>query len=193
MEPMASRIFSGSDPVSKSGSHQAALWSIFSILDQLKSTYCLQKLIHLLLAIPVTLSFCLYNRMKQSTSLNSILCKCKPNLHWGKREWVPPSVATGWTVCLFFLYNMSYLSHFWLLFCEFLRRSTQQEDTRGPTYSMARVIRATSWQKGFICEFLRRSTQQEDTHGPTYSMARVIRATSWQKGFICWWYYLHCH
>jgi len=46
MEPMASRIFSGSDPVSKSGSHRAALWSIFSILDQLKSAYCLQKLIH---------------------------------------------------------------------------------------------------------------------------------------------------
>ena len=66
------------------------------------------------------------------------------------------------------------VSHIRLLFCAFLRHSlirklftnysysTQGEDTnrlatartettRGPTYSMARTIDATAWQKGFIC------------------------------------------
>ena len=67
------------------------------------------------------------------------------------------------------------VSHFRLLFCVFLRHSliqklftnysylAQREDTnrlatartettRGPTYSMARTIGATAWQKGFICQ-----------------------------------------
>jgi len=56
------------------------------------------------------------------------------------------------------------VNHLWLLFYVFLHRSlfqklftnysekTQTETTRGPTYSMTRVICATPWQKGFICQ-----------------------------------------
>jgi len=30
--------------------------------------------------------------------------------------------------------------------------TARMETTRGPTYSVARVIGATAWQKGFICQ-----------------------------------------
>ena len=70
------------------------------------------------------------------------------------------------------------VSHFRLLFCEFLHHSlikklftnnwptTQREDTNCRTS-------------------LKASARTETTHGPTYSMTRAIWANRWQKGFIC--------
>ena len=67
------------------------------------------------------------------------------------------------------------VSHFRLLFCEFLhhlliqklfpngRPTTHREGTSCCTSSMATV-------------------RTETTHGPTYSMTRAIGATPWQKG-----------
>jgi len=75
------------------------------------------------------------------------------------------------------------ISHFRLLFCEFLLHSliqnyspttAQREDTNRCTSSMA-------------------TARTETTHGPTYSMTRAIGATRWQKGFICQCHCLRCH
>ena len=66
------------------------------------------------------------------------------------------------------------VSHFQLLFCEFLHHSLFQKLARRHKPSMA-------------------TARTETTRGPTYSMARAIGATAWQKGFICWCHYLCCH
>ena len=76
---------------------------------------------------------------------------------------------------IYYIYIIRHaVSHFRLLFCEFLRHSLFQKLVRRHEPSMA-------------------TARTETTCGPTYSMARAIWATTWQKGFICRCHYLHCH
>ena len=95
--------------------------------------------------------------------------------YWGEPERAPHRrVCCGISIYMYIYLVRRAVSHIRLLFCAFLRHSliwklftnysysTQGEDTnrlatartettRGPTYSMARTIDATAWQKGFIC------------------------------------------
>ena len=109
--------------------------------------------------------------------------------NWGEPERAPHR----WVCCGICLYYYIYIrivrcaiSHFWLLFCKFLRHSlikklftnnwptTQREDTNCRTS-------------------LKASARTETTRGPTYSMTRAIWANQWQKGFICQCRCLRCH
>jgi len=99
-------------------------------------------------------------------------------LCWGEHEQAPHRwLCCGISLYILYIYLVRCaVSHFRLLICAFLHLSLFQklftnysysarrhqpsisliatartETTRGPTYSMARTIGSTAWQKGFIC------------------------------------------
>ena len=73
------------------------------------------------------------------------------------------------------------VSHFWLLFCEFLHHSLIQK--LFTNYSARR----------HKPPYLLDGNSKDGDPGPTYSMTRAIGATPWRKAFICRCNWLHCH
>ena len=121
---------------------------------------------------------------------NSTSCKvytCQPNRdpgyyrdlqgsYWGERERAPHRrVCCG--ICLYYRIYLvrRAVSHFRLLFGEFLRHSLIQNlFTNG---QLLKAVEGTNRRTSSMA-----TVRTETTRGPTYSMTRAIGATPWRKG-----------
>ena len=163
----------------------------FRVATWLICTYAVQKVVLIGEGHQHPISFlCSFSKvhvMLHITVVDPAEWNPHPHSNWGEPEWAPLCEynteiwCLSWTstfnqhsIYIYIHIVRCAVSHFRLLFCEFLRHSLFQKLARRHELSMTTV-------------------RTETTRGPTYSMARVIGATVWQKGFICRCYYLRCH